>query len=118
MAIASEYLVNKEIFSEFYAKFPPEMLSLTVDKIGSFITQSQFLMKSFCYNSNEHVPEILETTSHINDMFTQVGDVISLLDIFHLFIVIDPVVLTEKPFNGRANVLSDMWVPLYTFQAI
>ena len=112
LAIASEYLVNKDIYSDFYAKYPPEMLSLTVDKIGSFITQSQYLMKSSCYNFDENVPEILEIASHVNDMFTQVGDVISFLDIFHLFIVEDPAALIQEPFNGKANILSDMWVLL------
>ena len=97
-----------EISSDFYAKYPPEMLSLTVDRIGSFITKSQYLMKSFCYNLDEHVPEILEAISHVNDMFTQVEDVISLLDIFHLFIVEDPVLLTQEPFNGKTDILSDM----------
>ena len=84
------------------------MLSLTVDKIGSFVTQSQYLMKSFCYNLDEHAPEILEITSHVNDMFTQVGDVISILDIFHLFIVTDPSVLTKEPYNGQIEGLTKM----------
>ena len=113
IAIASEFLVDKDVFSTSWESINfSELLSLTFDNIGTFITQSQVILKlSDCFEydlSLDHTPKILDATYHVNDMFTQVGDVISLLDIFHLFIVEDPVVLTQEPFNGKADILSDM----------
>ena len=112
IAIASEYLVDKDVFStSWYSTYFSELLSLTFDNIGTFITQTQVFMKSDCFKSTSKVepaPKVVDATNHVNDMFTQVEDVISLLDKFHLFIVTDPAVLTKEPYNGQIEGLTKM----------
>ena len=84
----------------------PEILSLAGNKIGTFITQIQLLLKLKCYKAGNH--QNLELNNQINDLFTQSGDVISYLDMFDLFSIVDVLALTGEPFVGQRGSLSQM----------
>ena len=88
----------------------PEILSLAGNKIGTFITQIQLLLKFFCdeFTLGNQKEKVLELNNHINDLFTQSGDVISYLDMFDLFSIMDVVALTAEPFDGERSSLSQM----------
>ena len=84
----------------------PEILSLAGNKIGTFITQIHLLLKFFCYKAGNH--QNLELNNQINDLFTKSGDVISYLDMFDLFSIVDVLALTGEPFDGQRGSLSQM----------
>ena len=88
----------------------PEILSLALNKIGTFITQIQLLLKLKCYELGYHHenPSFLELSNHINDLFTQSGAVISYLEMFDLFSIVDVLALTGEPFVGQRGSLSQM----------
>ena len=94
--------ISSESLEEYWAK----ILNLVFENIGTFITQSQVMMKLFCLTDNQ----ISEMNNHINGMFTQVGDVISFLDIFHVFAITDAVALIQEPFEGDTSAFTKMYV--------
>ena len=102
-------LTSIALASENAVLYPdPETLSWAVDKIGTFITQIQLLLKFFCDDITLVNQKVLELNNHINDLFTQSGNVISYLDLFDLFSIVDVVALTAEPFDGERASLSQM----------
>ena len=101
-------LTTIAVASEDAYSYPdPEILSLATNKIGTFITQLQLFLKNFCYSGSD-TDIFLELYNHFNNLFTQSGAVISYLDIFHLFSIVDVLALTAKPLDGNWNGLAQM----------
>ena len=83
---SSKYLDH--YYSEILMSIFSESFDWATNEIGSWIVRNILKMKSVCFN-----PKNIDYDTMVNDFFTMKGEDISLLDIAHLYSVIDMAVL-------------------------
>ena len=95
----------------FYHENAMEDFNWATEEIGSWITSTQSLVKasnadtydgSF-YNLCPHL-DFSNMYQKINNLFTLDGDIVSILDIAHLFSVIDVEALVPEPYLGQEEI--------------
>ena len=103
----------------FYHENAMEDFNWATEEIGSWITRTQLLVKASTMDNSDwsfydlcpHL-DFSNMYKKINNLFTLEGEIVSILDIAHLFSVIDAEALVPGPYLGQEKIDSyslDEW---------